>query len=192
MLSEAPYVAHFPGLFSEAECAYLIEAAEPLLQPAVIVHPVTGQLFRDPIRTSTAAAFPLAFENPAIHALNRRLAAATRSDVAQGEPLQILSYAPRQEYKPHHDAIPGAANQRIATILVYLNEGYEGGETHFPSAGLSFKGKAGDALMFRNTHDDGSTDEQTIHAGRPVKHGRKLIASRWIRAEPIDPMRPLR
>ncbi|WP_331040153.1 2OG-Fe(II) oxygenase [Allosphingosinicella sp.] len=129
-------------------------------------------------------------ENPAVHALNRRLAAASGTQVTQGEPLQILRYSPGQEYKAHVDALPVGTNQRILTMLVYLNEDYAGGETKFLETGLGFKGRTGDALLFRNASADGRPDPMARHAGLPVTRGQKLIASRWIRAKPLDLMSP--
>jgi prolyl 4-hydroxylase len=187
VLSANPRIAMMPALFSAAECAYLIEAAQPLLEPSVVIDPRSGAFIRDPVRNSSAAAFPLALENPAIHALNRRIAAATSTDVAQGEPLQILSYAPGQEYKLHIDALPPSIdNQRVLTALVYLNDDFDGGETDFPALGLSVRGKTGDALIFANVTSDGHADQQARHAGKSVHAGTKLIASRWIRAKPLD------
>ncbi len=186
LLSESPHAQLIAKLFTADECRFLIATAKPLLQPAVVVHPQTGQFIRNPVRTSESAAFPLALENPAIHALNRRIAAASGTLVAQGEPLQVLRYRPGQEYKPHSDALPGEANQRVATLLVYLNDGYSGGETHFLANGLKVRGEIGDALLFRNVKPDGRPDERGAHAGLPVTRGEKLIASRWIRARPLQ------
>ena len=187
MLRDDPRIILIPGLFTAAECAYLIQAAEPLIEPSVVIDPRTGHFVRDPVRTSDAAAFPLALENPAIHALNRRLAAATGTEVAQGEPLQVLRYRPGQEYKLHVDALPPQVdNQRVLTALVYLNEDFEGGETDFPALGLSVRGKSGDALIFPNVDDNGRPDQRLRHAGKPVRNGQKLLASRWIRARPLD------
>ena len=186
-LSDQAEVVHFPAFLTAAECAYLMAAATPLLEPNVVVDPRSGQLVPHPIRTSSGAAFPLANEKPAIHALNRRIAAASATDVRAGEPLQVLRYAPGEQYRPHMDALPGvtAAQQRVLTFLVYLNEDYEGGETDFPRLGVRIKGRAGDALMFRNASADGRADERMIHAGLPVGRGVKHLASRWIRAAPL-------
>jgi prolyl 4-hydroxylase len=173
-------VAAFDGLLSAEEARYLIGLAEPLLEPSLVVDPRTGQMRPHPVRTSDAAALAWIDENPVVHALNRRIAAATGTIVEAGEPLQLLRYAPGQEYRPHHDAIPGATNQRVLTLLVYLNEDYEGGATVFPRSGLSFKGKTGDALLFRNALPDGRIDPDAIHAGSPVTSGRKYLATRWI------------
>jgi prolyl 4-hydroxylase len=186
-LNEQPEVRRFPNFFSAAECAYLIEVAEPLLRPSVVVDPATGQLVPNPVRTSSGVGFPFADENPAIHALNRRIAAASGIDVRCGEPLQVLRYAPGERYHEHNDALPGVApnQQRVLTFLVYLDDDYDGGETAFPKLGLSVKGRAGDGLLFRNATADGAIDPLAVHAGLPVTRGAKHVASRWIRATPL-------
>lgn len=184
-LSSEPWVSRFPALFSPAECDFLSERARPYLSPSVIIDPHSGRHVRNPIRTSDGMAFAFMNENPAVHALNRRIAAITGTDAAQGEPLQILRYVPGQEYKPHFDAVAGDANQRILTVLVYLNDGYEGGETLFVKTGLRFRGRKGDALVFRNALPDGRADLLSQHAGLPVASGEKLIGTRWIRQRPF-------
>ena len=138
------------------------------------------------MRVCDSVGFTWPLENPAVHALNRRIAAASGTAVGQGEPLQVLRYRPGGEYRPHFDAIPGFANQRVMTMLVWLNEDYEGGETHFPTPGLKLKGRTGDAILFRNTGADGRRDPAAGHAGLPVTAGEKLIASRWIRQRPFE------
>jgi prolyl 4-hydroxylase len=154
----------------------------------------TGRQIQNPVRTSDGAGFPWPLENPAVHALNRRIAAISGTAVDQGEPLQVLRYRPGQEYKSHVDAIPGFDNQRFLTMLVYLNDNYKGGETRFVKTGLSVKGRKGDALLFRNTTPDGRSDPMAEHAGLPVKGGVKLLASRWIRQRTFvapDPNQPV-
>ena len=186
-LSQAPEVRLFRGLFSKAECDYLIEVARPMLQPSIVIDPDTHQHVPNPVRTSSGASFPFVDENPAIHALNRRLAAASGTDVKAGEPLWVLHYAPGAQYRQHSDALPGVelSQQRVLTFLVYLNEDYEGGETTFLAAGVSFRGRTGDGLLFRNASPDGTPDPRAVHAGLPVTRGVKHLASRWIRAAPL-------
>ena len=184
-LSASPDAVMFRSLFTPHECDFLIECAMPVLQPSKVIDPHTGELVPNPVRTSDAAGFPLMAERPAIHALNRRLAAASGTQVGQGEPLQILRYRPGQEYRPHFDAIANADNQRILTFLVYLNEDYEGGETCFLSTGIKVKGRRGDGLLFRNADSAGRPDPSSQHAGLAVSAGEKLLASRWIRERPL-------
>jgi len=184
-ISSNPEVRLFRGLLNPAECDFLMDVAVPRLTPSFVVDPHTRQMVPSPLRTSHGTTFPLHVENPAVRALCRRLAAASGTDVGQGEPLQVLRYSAGQEYRPHFDAIEGADNQRILTFLVYLNDGYEGGETQFRASGLKVKGQMGDALLFRNADDLGRRDPNAKHAGLPPTAGEKFLASRWIRQRPI-------
>ncbi|HVR90857.1 MAG TPA: 2OG-Fe(II) oxygenase [Novosphingobium sp.] len=193
-VSTTPFIERRPGFLSADECEYLIALATPLLQEAVVIHPQTGQPIRDPIRTAHSAAFPFVMEDPVLHAINRRIAAATGTTYEQGEPLQVLSYVPGQEYKLHSDALPPGSNQRVATFLVALNADFSGGETEFPHAGLALRGQTGDALHFRNVDNAGRPDLAAWHAGLPVRQGRKFLLSKWLRENPLDlsgpPRRP--
>jgi prolyl 4-hydroxylase len=182
VLSETPHVTLFRGLFTAAECAYLLTVATPMFQPST-VNTSSGQTVRDPIRTSDGATIDWMIEDPAVHALNRRLAAVSGTDAAQGEALQILRYRPGQQYKPHYDFVRSSENQRVLTALVWLNADYAGGATAFVKTGLNIKGERGDCLLFRNALPDRSVDPLSEHAGLPVTAGEKLLASRWIREE---------
>ena len=185
-LSERPDVRCIRGFLSAAECDFLVRTAAPWLTPSLVVDPHSGQMVQNPVRTSDAMVFPWIAESPAIHAINRRIAAATGTAPAQGEPLQVLRYRSGQQYRPHLDSVSGDPNQRILTALVYLNHGYAGGETQFVRTGLSFSGARGDALIFANALPDGSADPAALHAGLPVRAGEKYLASRWIRARPFS------
>lgn len=143
---------------------------------------------RDPVRTARVAAFPFVLEYPALHALNRRIAAVTGTRYEQGEPVQVLCYDAGEEYKLHADALPPRAgvNQRIATFLVALNADYEGGETTFPRLGLAWRGAIGEALHFRNVDAASAPANEMWHAGAPARRRRKFLLSKWIRAAPLD------
>jgi len=183
---EHPSIATFSGFLSPEECAYLVERAASMMQPSVVVHPKTGALVRDPVRTAKSAGFPFVLEDPVIHAINRRIAAATGTGYAQGEPLQVLRYDDGDEYRLHSDALPSGENQRVLTFLVALNDGYHGGATEFPDLSFSWKGKPGDALRFVNVDEKGAADPRCRHAGTPVISGTKYLLSKWIRQNPLD------
>jgi prolyl 4-hydroxylase len=179
-LSDRPYAVLFERLLSPAECAYLIEAANELFEPSM-VYDDSHQLVRDTIRTSDGATINWLMEDPAVAALNRRIAAATVTPYENGEALQVLRYVPGQEYRPHFDWVSGAANQRIWTALIYLNEDYDGGATAFVQPGLEVRGRTGDMLLFSNADPQGHGDPLAEHAGLPVTRGTKYLATRWIR-----------
>lgn len=185
-VSGNPDVVRHASLLSAAECAYVLDVAWPGYAPST-VYDSQRRLVRDPIRSSDGSTLHWLIEDPAIHALNRRIAAACATDAAQGEAAQVLRYKPGQEYRPHFDFVRAAPNQRILTALVWLNHDFKGGETAFPKAGLKLKGRKGDAIVFRNALPDGGIDPLTEHAGQPVTAGTKFLYSRWIRAARWQP-----
>lgn len=191
-LSISPNVAIARALFTPDECAHIMALSAPKMVPSVVVDPNTRREIPHPIRTSEGTVLGPIQQDLVIHALDRRIAAVTNSRVEQGEPLTVLRYAPGQQYRLHHDCLPGEANQRAMTAIVYLNDDYDGGATQFPAIDTEFRGRTGDAILFANTLADGGVDERSRHAGLPVTRGEKWICTRWIRARDFDPwgMRP--
>lgn len=185
-LSSDPLVVQFSAFLTEAECNALIDMAEAKLAPAQVVHPVTGRLISDPVRTSLSASFPILEETPFLSAVNRRIAAASRSNALQGEPTQILAYHPGQQYHLHSDALAGESNQRIQTFLIYLTDDFEGGATYFPQGHLSLRPARGDAICFSNVDAQMRPAASARHAGLPVTSGTKIVLSKWIRRSPLN------
>jgi prolyl 4-hydroxylase len=185
-LSEAPHIISFPSFLSRHECAYLADLAAPFLRPSEVADPLSGKLVRHPIRTSHDAVISPAREDLVVGAINRRIAAISGTHFSQGEPLAVTRYGSGDQYRPHLDILPADKNLRIATVIVYLNDNFLGGETHFLHRKLTVKPVAGSALLFHNHTRDGMVDQTTIHAGLPVVKGVKWIATRWIRQQPLD------
>lgn len=178
-LSERPFVRLFRQALTVAECRYLLDTAAPSYRPST-VYDSQRRLVRDPIRTSDCSTIHWLIEDPAIHALNRRLARVSATAVEDGEAGEVLRYGAGQEYRPHLDFVRASDNQRVMTALVYLNDEYAGGETEFTKTGLRVRGQVGDVLVFANALPDRSADPLSEHAGRPVTQGTKFIYSRWI------------
>ncbi|MBB4860257.1 prolyl 4-hydroxylase [Novosphingobium chloroacetimidivorans] len=183
---QSPPIGTLAGFLTAAECTYLIDCAASSMQPSVVIHPQTGAFVRDPVRTAKSAGFPFVLEDPVLHAINRRIAAATGTTYEQGEPLQVLRYDAGDEYKLHSDALPPGQNQRTTTFLVALNDAYDGGETDFPRVPYRWRGKPGDALCFANVDAAGGPDPMAWHSGNPVTRGTKFLLSKWIRQHPLD------
>lgn len=179
-LSQQPDVVLFKQLVSAEECAYLRDAVGQRYEPS-LVYDDQRNMVRDPLRTSDGAAIHWLIEDPAVVAINRRIARATDSEYAQGEALALLRYAPGQQYHPHFDFVEGAANRRIKTALIYLNDDYDGGETAFVRTDLKVKGELGDVLVFVNDGGTVGPDPLSEHEGCPVTSGTKYLATRWIR-----------
>jgi prolyl 4-hydroxylase len=179
VVSESPEIVLVEGLLAPEECHHIIAISASRVEPSSVVD--AEGMRRDPGRTSHDCNYLPGEEDLVLNRINRRIAAVTGTRYDWGEPLHILRYSPGQEYRLHVDTIPGAANQRLWTALVYLNSGYKGGETDFPALDLRIEGAMGDALLFRSLDEEGRPDPRTRHAGLPVTAGIKWLASRWIR-----------
>ncbi len=184
VISDDPYIALYPQLFSPAECRYLAVLGTPWLEKAAVVD-LAGTPRYDDVRDANACSIPNLAEDLVVQAINRCIASATVTEPGWGEPLNILKYVPGPQYKPHHDG-HGAdtSSVRQATALIWLNDQFEGGETDFPKIKVRVRGGVGDMLVFRNVLGDGALDDRMVHAGLPVTHGVKWMASRWIRSQP--------
>ncbi|KQN29131.1 MULTISPECIES: prolyl hydroxylase family protein [unclassified Sphingomonas] len=185
-IGKTPDVRHIARLFTQDECLHIAHCAADMLQPAMVADPQTGRNVPNPVRTSDGAVIGPTRETLVVQALNRRLAAVTGTDWRQGEALSVLRYRPGQQFRPHVDALPATGNQRIRTVLVYLNDGFSGGATFFLNNALRVMPRTGDAVIFDNVRPDGAVDRTTQHAGEPVTSGVKWLATRWIRARPFS------
>lgn len=93
--------------------------------------------------------------------------------VGLNERLRFLRYDPGQKFAPHLDGVyarpDGSGERSFITIQLYLNEGYEGGETTFVSFGsggkrYACKPETGMVLVFQHA---------LYHEGSLLKAGRK-------------------
>ena len=102
----------------------------------------------------------------------------------QGEQWQLTRYRPGEFFKPHWDYfnVPGyentRENDRCATLIVYLNDDFQGGTTNFPKINIDVKPRVGSCLYF--AYPRGPNANLTIHEGCPVQTGVKTIATLWI------------
>ena len=183
-----PHIVVFGNVVSDEECDALIAAAKPRMSRSLTVETKTGGEELNADRTSNGMFFKRD-EFEVVATLERRLAKLANWPVENGEGLQILHYRPGTEYKPHYDYFdpkePGTptilkrGGQRVATIIVYLNEPEKGGGTTFPDVGVEVAPKRGNAVFF--SYDRAHPVSKSLHGGAPVIAGEKWIATKWLR-----------
>jgi prolyl 4-hydroxylase len=186
----APRVILFGNLLASEECDQLIELSRGKLARSSVVNAATGSYDVHPHRTSAGTHFERG-ENELIRRIEARIAELVEIPVERGEPLQILHYQPGGEYRPHFDyfdpAHPGNeavlkhGGQRVATLVMYLNDVEAGGSTVFPEVGLDVLPRRGHAVYFAYTTEEGQLDKRSLHGGSPVSAGEKWIATKWFR-----------
>jgi hypothetical protein len=186
IFSSEPRIATVKGYLSFPACDWLIALGRSHLRAAQVYDAETGDLRADSNRSNSAAQLDLAHMDTFTAFVRARIAALANVSIAGLETSQILNYRVGEEFAEHCDFLdpdsPGHARdiamhgQRALTVLIYLNDDYEGGDTTFPALGRSYKGRKGDALVFWNL-----TPEGTAHIGTAPTRGEKWLFSQWIR-----------
>jgi prolyl 4-hydroxylase len=183
-----PRLVVFGNLLSTEECEALIAAAAPRMSRSLTVQTRTGGEEKNADRTSDGMFFRRG-ENAVVATVEARLARLLHWPLINGEGLQVLHYKPGAQYRPHYDyfdpAEPGTPHmvqrggQRVATLVMYLNQPERGGSTTFPDIGLEVAAKRGNAVFFAYDRPHPST--KTLHGGAPVLAGDKWVATKWLR-----------
>ena len=181
---EEPLVVVLGNVLSHAECEELIALSKDRLQRSKIG---TNREINE-MRTSSSMFFE-ENEQPLIAQIEKRIASITNIPVEHAEGLQILKYAPGEEYKAHFDYFSihsqAAKNNRISTLIMYLNEVEEGGETFFPELNFSIFPQKGMAVYFEYFYNDNLLNERTLHGSTPIRTGEKWVATQWMRRQKI-------
>ena len=188
IISESPWICIVENVINQEE-SYLVQyTGAPHLRPSITAAP-DGQRVQIELRTSFDMMLEEMLEDINILLMQRRMADIVDTTPAYSEFLQLLRYQNGQEYRPHRDYLPpslitpledGGAGQRESTVIIYLNDVQNGGETEFIELDKKIAPKMGRVLAFKNLHEDGTPDTRTLHAGLPVKLGTKWIATMWI------------
>ncbi|CAL9049175.1 unnamed protein product [Musa banksii] len=203
VISWEPRAFVYHNFLSKEECEYLIELAKPHMQKSSVVDSTTGKSKDSRVRTSTGMFLPRG-QDKIIRVIEKRISDYTFIPVENGEGLQVLHYEVGQKYEPHFDYFLDEFNtmnggQRMATLLMYLSDVEEGGETIFPNAkinssslplynelsecgkkGISVRPKMGDALLFWSMKPDATLDPLSLHGGCPVIRGNKWSSTKWM------------
>jgi prolyl 4-hydroxylase len=190
---ESPRISVIEGLLPPAWCDWIVERAAAHLGRAR-VYAATGPATND-YRTNSEAVMRPERSDLVLEMANARIASVTGMPIGQQEATHVLHYEVGEQFKPHFDFIDprlpyGRRNielygQRVLTVLIYLNDGFEGGETLFVSPDWRFKGAKGDAVMFWNVKPDGQADRDSMHAGLSPTRGEKWLFSKWVHDQTV-------
>jgi prolyl 4-hydroxylase len=177
---EEPLIVILGNVLSDEECDQMIQLSKDRLKRSKI----GDSREVDELRTSSSMFFEEG-ENAFIAKIEKRISQIMNIPVEHGEGLQILNYEIGQEYKAHFDffksASKAASNPRISTMVMYLNDVEQGGETYFPKLGLSVSPQKGMAVYFEYFYDNQELNDLTLHGGAPVIIGDKWAATQWMR-----------
>jgi prolyl 4-hydroxylase len=177
----------FNDVITEDEKKYIIDTAGPMFARSSVV----GSDKPSEVRTSETAWIHK--DDQVVGPMMKRICDQFGVPFENAESLQVVRYKPGTYYRQHHDSccddnesckgFAQSSGQRIRTILVYLNDDFEGGETDFPTLNKKLKAPPRGAVVFHPMSK--STPEachpKALHAGLPVTSGEKTICNIWIR-----------
>jgi hypothetical protein len=157
------------NFLSEDICRYIIETYSQNLIPSLVV---SDGVRSEAHSSRTSSTYFLPHHDPKIVAIKQKTAEFLGIPLENIETLQFLRYRKGERYLYHHDYLAGnPANQRVHTIIVYLNDLTEadGGATSFYHYNTRVSPKMGRAVHFRNMDESGKLIEKSLHAGEEIK-----------------------
>lgn len=186
-------VQEFPDFLTGEECDYLINMCRYKLFPSK-VYGGTDDNYSEDSRKSEQCWLEDSERDDTrglVKRITEKVSALTNSGSNYKEALQVVNYTEGGYFKPHYDACNGSKEYcermdgehgpRLFTLLIYLNDDYEGGGTQFPYINKTVKPQRGKAVLFYNVDDDGKIIYESLHGGDPVTKGKKWIANKWVR-----------
>ena len=192
-ICESPRVWIAEDFTSPELCDWLVARAAGRFKQA-LMRDAGGNSHALASRTCTDFVFDIVDGGVVMLMLRVKISNSASLPVPFMEPPQIFHYAIGQEIKPHYDFVYDGkrgygpdgsySGDRLATFLLYLNDGYEGGELEFPYGKCRWRGKVGDGIFFAS-YRDGKPDRMSIHTATPVTRGEKFILSQWIHDRPF-------
>lgn len=184
MDDHVPYLLH--GLATPEECAALIDDAEDAgLVRSTVVHDA------DPITSSRTSSHVFLEDSETADALAKRVSKFLRIPTTHFESVQVARYRPGEKYDAHYDAARLSDTNtttelpRMYSVLLYLNDDYEGGHTEFPNCGADVTPRRGMGVLWRNLSESGRNLKSSFHGGLPVTSGTKYICTLWIHGTPL-------
>jgi prolyl 4-hydroxylase len=175
-----PLVWTVPDLFAAEECAGIIASVAGAEWLAATVNRASGREVDARLRDNTVAVVRDAGLADELFRRTRPHVPARMDAELGGEgratmevagvflPLRVYRYEPGQHFGLHEDQSYFGPDGEVSllTLIVYLNEGFEGGETEFPEQQRTVVPKTGTALLFQH---------RVLHAGNRVTQGTKLL-----------------
>lgn len=163
---------------SAKECEKLISFCEEsdLFKRSVIMASEADQK-HSAHRTSSSAMMEMDQSIPVIEDLKEKIAAFLEIKTDKIEKLQCVRYFESEGFKPHFDSY---VKKRKLTCLLYLNEGFVGGETYFPEVDFGAVPKKGRLLIFQNLDENDNLISQSFHEGSALIEGVKYACNIWI------------
>tara|TARA_B100000287_G_C20424004_1_gene698713 strand:- start:185 stop:790 length:606 start_codon:yes stop_codon:yes gene_type:complete len=191
----------FPNVLTKEECDLIIKYSKPLLKRCEVIDE-DSKKGNELAEERTSSQTCLTFRNKktkigkVLHKIKEIISYVTELPIENQETPIGLYYGVGQEYQPHYDDFAEGSKylkneqkfggQRLSSILIYLNDVEEGGETWYPNLNLQVKPETG-KLLYHTNYSNGKRLESGLHGSKPVIKGEKWALVCWIRERKWTP-----
>ena len=199
MVSDDPYICYIDNFLTPEECDFMISKSIGKMSNARVSYIDSEKdKYESKYKGRTNKSYWMDhYKYPESLALCNKIADLLECDYKHFEKFQMIHYGVGEEYKYHYDGYDKHEKEkyekyckergnRLLTVLVYLNDVEEGGETGFSKikkydGTIKIKAKKGRMVVFHNLHSNGEIHRETMHAGLPVIKGEKWAFNLWLR-----------
>jgi len=199
VISNEPYIYYTDNFITDEECKFIIEYSSKFMEKAKVTYSTEEEkknvLSSDYKGRTNDSYWIDHYKHPIMLDLCKRISDKIDCNYIHFEKFQVIHYKEGEEYNYHYDGWDYKDKERYkkycselgnrkVTILCYLNDVEEGGETGFDMLyhkPIKIKAKKGRMVVFYNLNDDGSLNKKTRHAGLPIIKGEKWAFNLWLR-----------
>lgn len=169
----APYIVEVDDVLTSAQCAELISRIDAMEPKLATINTSQGVKVRTDVRNNERVIFDDPdLANRLFETVKTNLPSEMRNRqmVGANERFRCYRYRAGMRFAPHSDGsfVRDETEMSFFTFLVYLNEGFVGGETNFfTRPEVSIKPREGLGLLFQHP---------ILHEGAEVTQGVKYVA----------------
>ncbi len=187
--NQEPYLAEYNNWLSAEEIKKVLKLRKklPFYEGRVADHATMTSRIDHAMRKAYSYKVTANDQSSLAH-LPQRVANFLKLDnVNQIEPPVFVRYSDGGHFALHSDRFPianshGVMTNRKATMIVYLNNDFEGGQTSFPNINVTVDPAPGKAIVFEHGPNCAQVFHPSmLHRGEPVTVGTKFILCFFIR-----------
>ena len=183
-ISSSPKILVFKNVLSKERAENFMESNKDMLLPSKVTD---GNIISSSQKRTSSSTF---IKNDSFLD-SLKLSICKNFDIEDSEGFQYVRYIAGQKYDAHYDAFDtneikknSVNKQRVITNIIYLNDGFNGGDTFFPHLDISITPLTGTMISFEDCINGTlSLNPFSLHESKKIISGEKHILTLWLLAD---------
>jgi len=175
-----------PNIITEEKNKEILEYAKSSFSKSGVYHPLG---LSDDIDSRKSESTWIPKDNIIVKDLIQKICDDNNYSFENSEDMQVVKYEKGDYFKPHFDSVIEmdpfffvCGENRALTMLIYLNDNFEGGETSFPNLNMEIKPIKNTGVLFHSLDiNKKKTHPKALHGGSQVISGTKYVCNIWLR-----------